>query len=139
MAAHFLYKHLPASGLGKRDPLRPYATGGLGGATFLAIYIALADYLLYRSTLTEGIITRTTLLDTAGLLVTEVVSTIAALDEASGDLSIDDDAALLTSSDDAADLDAKDEAEGATMSDNTTVSMVADRTTVVTLTDTKVE
>lgn len=30
MARHFTYKHLPASGLGHRDPRRPYATGGLG-------------------------------------------------------------------------------------------------------------
>jgi hypothetical protein len=27
---HFSYKHLPASGLGFRDPVRPYVTGGLG-------------------------------------------------------------------------------------------------------------
>ena len=29
---HFSYKHLPAGGLGFRDPVRPYATGGLGFA-----------------------------------------------------------------------------------------------------------
>jgi hypothetical protein len=27
---HFTYKHLPAGGLGFRDPVRPYVTGGLG-------------------------------------------------------------------------------------------------------------
>ena len=30
MARHFTYKHLPASGLGHRDPRRPHVTGGLG-------------------------------------------------------------------------------------------------------------
>jgi hypothetical protein len=30
MARHFIYKHLPASGLGHRDPRRPHVTGGLG-------------------------------------------------------------------------------------------------------------
>lgn len=30
MARHFVYKHLPASGLGHRDPRRPHVTGGLG-------------------------------------------------------------------------------------------------------------
>jgi hypothetical protein len=29
---HFLYQHLPAGGLGHRDPVRPYPTGGLGFA-----------------------------------------------------------------------------------------------------------
>ena len=29
---HFLYQHLPAGGLGFRDPVRPYPTGGLGFA-----------------------------------------------------------------------------------------------------------
>ena len=27
---HFLYNHMPAGGLGHRDPVRPYPTGGLG-------------------------------------------------------------------------------------------------------------
>lgn len=29
---HFIYQHLPAGGLGHRDPVRPYPTGGLGFA-----------------------------------------------------------------------------------------------------------
>ena len=29
---HFVYQHLPAGGLGQRDPVRPFATGGLGFA-----------------------------------------------------------------------------------------------------------
>ena len=32
---HFVYKHIPAQGLGIRSPRRPYITGGLGGPTFL--------------------------------------------------------------------------------------------------------
>ena len=41
MAAHFIYQHLPASGLGVRDPRRPYVTGGLGGGTPVYIDIIL--------------------------------------------------------------------------------------------------
>jgi len=29
---HFLYQHLPANGMGYRDPHRPFATGGIGFA-----------------------------------------------------------------------------------------------------------
>ncbi len=29
-AGHFVYEHLPAIGLGERDPRRPFVTGGLG-------------------------------------------------------------------------------------------------------------
>ena len=28
---HFTYTHLPAQGLGRRDPRRPHVTGGIGG------------------------------------------------------------------------------------------------------------
>ncbi len=28
--SHFIYKQLPAKGIGQRDPQRPYVTGGLG-------------------------------------------------------------------------------------------------------------
>lgn len=31
---HFIYQHLPATGMGVRNPRRPYVTGGLGGPTF---------------------------------------------------------------------------------------------------------
>ena len=31
--SHFGYHHLPASGLGHRDPRRPHVTGGIGGGT----------------------------------------------------------------------------------------------------------
>ncbi len=37
MATHFTYQHLPASGLGVRDPRRPYVTGGIGGG--VPVYI----------------------------------------------------------------------------------------------------
>ena len=37
MAIHFTYRHLPASGLGVRDPRRPYVTGGIGGG--VPVYI----------------------------------------------------------------------------------------------------
>lgn len=40
MASHFIYKHLPASGVGIRPSsgtLRPYVTGGLGGVLHLLI------------------------------------------------------------------------------------------------------
>lgn len=32
--SHFIYQHLPATGLGIRNPRRPHVTGGLGGPTF---------------------------------------------------------------------------------------------------------
>lgn len=28
--SHFIYDHLPAYNLGHRDPIRPFATGGIG-------------------------------------------------------------------------------------------------------------
>jgi hypothetical protein len=31
----FQYKHLPAKGIGKRDPLRPYVLGGIGKGTII--------------------------------------------------------------------------------------------------------
>ena len=49
MAAHFTYKHLPAAGLGNRDPLRPYSTGGLGGAVRILIYVVeVLEQRIYR-------------------------------------------------------------------------------------------
>jgi len=32
---HFVYKHLPAGGLGHRDPRRPHVAGGLGAGTWV--------------------------------------------------------------------------------------------------------
>jgi hypothetical protein len=37
--AHFVYPHLPAVGLGNRDPRRPYVTGGLGKAVSVSIFL----------------------------------------------------------------------------------------------------
>jgi len=41
MGGHFSYKHLPAIGLGKRDPRRPYVAGGLGAG--VPIFITRID------------------------------------------------------------------------------------------------
>ena len=44
MAAHFTYPHLPASGLGTRDPRRPYVTGGVGSGVPTFVTIILEPY-----------------------------------------------------------------------------------------------
>lgn len=42
MSAHFIYKHLPASGLGHRNVRRPHVTGGIGTGVPVIVYVLLA-------------------------------------------------------------------------------------------------
>ena len=50
---HFIYQHLPAGGLGMRDPVCPYATGVLGLA--YRIFMAASDLTMKYSTFTRRI------------------------------------------------------------------------------------
>lgn len=57
----FSYKHLPAIGMGKRDPVRPYVTGGLGRgiiivypATSLRMRILSDAYVDQHASIVEG-------------------------------------------------------------------------------------
>jgi hypothetical protein len=57
MAAHFIYKHMAASGLGDRSFRRPYVTGGLGaavGAAILRMKVASREALNAVSATVEG-------------------------------------------------------------------------------------
>jgi len=60
--AHFSYTHLPAQGLGHRDPRRPHVTGGIGLG--LPVFIVeVLEQRLYRD------LDRRTLIADRGLLV----------------------------------------------------------------------
>ena len=48
-----MYQHLPAGGLGTRDPVRPYPTGGLGFA--YRIFRAVSDLTMKYSSFTRRI------------------------------------------------------------------------------------
>lgn len=68
MAAHFRYKHLPASGLGHRDPRRPHVTGGLGLG--LPVYITdIIEKRIYRGRGRDTIVADRSLLNEARMLI----------------------------------------------------------------------
>jgi hypothetical protein len=51
-----VYGHLPAQGLGDRDPLRPYSTGGLGAGVFIFVVGPAGDIIvIYGSPVLEYI------------------------------------------------------------------------------------
>ena len=140
MAAHFLYKHLPASGLGNRDPLRPYATGGLGGLTYLQYLVTLLDTLLYQATLAGNLLVSLSLTDEAARVAATISSVAAVLYEAETVVVSASEASTTATVDDAdaTSLVAYDEADSATIREEEATATMVDRATVVTLTDTKV-
>lgn len=65
---HFTYKHLPAKGLGHRDPRRPHVTGGLG----LGLPVFITDIIekrIYRGRGRDTIVADRDLLGNARMLI----------------------------------------------------------------------
>ena len=138
MATHFLYEHLPASGLGVREPLRPYSTGGFGGVRYLQYLISIADMLLYQATLTDNHLVSSLLADKAVRVAAAVEAIAAVLAETETVVDLSSTGGRLDVDDVSTRLSSGDTSDSATMLVREAAATMVDRATVVTLTDRKV-